>query len=130
MQRFLGSFRLDWFSRRLGHKGVTGYGILGMALYPALLAFSTEVWQYYAISLIGGLVWSLVGGALANYLLEKVPGHDRPSHLAWYTVILNVAALAGSLGGPVVSDAIGLSTALILAGILRFVSGVILLKWG
>jgi MFS family permease len=101
-----------------------------MAAYPLLLAFSTQVWHYYGLSLIGGLTFAMVSGSYANYMLEHIPAHDRPSHLAWYTIVLNSAVLIGSLGGPVISDFIGLSAALILFAGLRFLAGLVILKWG
>jgi MFS family permease len=125
-----GSTQLSRMVRRLGHKRVTALGVAGMALYPFLLAFSREVWHFYFVSLLGGYIWSLAGGAFANYMLEHIPSDDRPSHLAWYTIILNMAVLMGSLGGPVFADQLGLSNALLLFALLRFLSGLAILKWG
>ncbi|HEX2998156.1 MAG TPA: hypothetical protein VHP14_25250, partial [Anaerolineales bacterium] len=68
--------------------------------------------------------------AYANYMLECIPAHDRPSHLAWYTIVLNASILIGSLGGPVIADFIGLSAALIVFAVLRFLAGIFILKWG
>jgi len=126
----LGSLQLRRLVQRLGHKNVTGYGALGMALYPILFGLSTQVWHYYALSIIGGFVWAMVGGAYANYLLEHIPADDRPSHLAWYNVALNAAILFGSLAGPAIANGIGLATALIVFGVLRLLAGVAILKWG
>ena len=44
--------------------------------------------------------------------------------------LVDLAVLLGSLGGPAIADQLGLFGALILFGILRFLSGVALLKWG
>ena len=126
----IGSTQLRKFVHRTGNKNVTAYGVIGMALYPFLLAMSGAVWHFYVISLFGGLVFALVNGAYANYMLEHIPAHDRPSHLAWYNIILNMAVLLGSLGGPVISDWLGLSAALILFSILRLLSGIAILRWG
>jgi hypothetical protein len=63
-------------------------------------------------------------------MLDHIPPDDRPSHLAWYTIILNTAVLIGSLGGPLIADQMGLSGALILFALLRFLSGLGILKWG
>ena len=124
------STQFNQMVRRLGHKNVTGWGVVGMSIYPIGLAMSTLVWQYYLVCLIGGVVWALVAGAQANYLLEKVPENDRPSHLAWYTVVLNLAVLTGSLAGPIFSNSIGIVSALVLAGVLRLISGLAIFKWG
>lgn len=55
----------------------------------------------YLVASVGGAAWSLVGGALANYLLEMAPINDRPAYLAWYNLALNAGILGGSLQGPV-----------------------------
>jgi len=126
----IGSMQLRNIVHRLGHKTVTGVGVIGMSLYPLLLAFTHTVWQFYAIALIGGFTWAWTNGAYANYMLERIPPDDRPSHLAWYTIILNLAILGGSVGGSAIATEIGLSSALILFGLLRIVAGVWILKWG
>ena len=63
-------------------------------------------------------------------MLEHIPAHDRPPHLAWYNIILNAAVLIGSLGGPTIADSIGLTSALLLFAGLRFLAGFSILKWG
>jgi MFS family permease len=126
----LGSTQLNRLVHHGGHHIITGYGAIGLAVYPLLMAFSSQVWQFYTLSVLGGLAWALVGGSYANYLLERTPAHDRPSHLAWYNVVLNGAILFGSLAGPAIADVIGLAPALILAGVLRFAAGAAILKWG
>jgi MFS family permease len=126
----LGSTQLRKIAHGVGNKRLTGWSVSALALYPMLLAFSTTVWHYYGLSLVGGLVFAMVSGSYANYMLEHIPAHDRPPHLAWYSVILNAAILIGSLGGPVISDGIGLMAALLLFAALRFLAGLAILKWG
>jgi len=126
----IGSTQLPRLVRFLSHKGVTGWGIVGMSLYPLLLAPASQVWQYYGISVLGGLVWALVGGAYANYLLENCPADDRPAHLAWYNLILNACILSGALIGSGLSENLGLAAALLIAAGLRAVAGLTLLRWG
>ena len=126
----IGSTQLRSFVHRSGNKNVTAWGVIGMAVYPFLLAFSSEVWHFYGISLFGGLVFALVNGAYANYMLEHIPADDRPSYLAWYNITLNAAVLLGSLGGPAIANWLGLSDSLILFSILRMLAGLAILKWG
>jgi MFS family permease len=126
----LGSTQLRKIAHGIGNKRLTGWSVSALALYPMLLAFSTTVWHYYGLSLVGGLVFAMVSGSYANYMLEHIPAHDRPPHLAWYSVILNAAILIGSLGGPVISDGIGLMAALLLFAAMRFLAGLAILKWG
>lgn len=126
----LGSTRLRTIAHSLGNKKLTGWSVASLAVYPLLLAFSTQVWHFYAVSLIGGLSFAMVSGSYANYMLEYIPSHDRPSHLAWYSIILNLAILIGSLGGPIFANLMGLSAALILFAVLRFLAGLAIVKWG
>ena len=73
---------------------------------------------------------AMVGGAYANYMLERIPSDDLPAHLAWYNIILNFSILASSLGGPAIAGQIGLAPALILFAVLRIIAGAAILKWG
>lgn len=100
-----------------------------MASYPIMLAFAENVWQFYGLSFLGGFLFALVNGSYANYMLENIP-HDRPPHLAWYTIIFNLAVLLASLLGPVIADQIGLVSALLAFGMARLLAGIYLLKWG
>lgn len=126
----IGSTQLRRFAHRMGNKNLTGWSVALMAAYPFLLSMSSEVWHFYGISLIGGLSFAMVSGSYANYMLEHIPADDRPSHLAWYNVILNAAILIGSLTGPVIADQLGLFSTLMLIAALRFLSGLSILKWG
>jgi MFS family permease len=126
----LGSTQLRKIAHRIGNKKLTGWSVSALALYPLLLAFSTQVWHFYGLSLVGGLAFAMVAGAYANYMLEYIPAHDRAPHLAWYNVILNAAILIGSLGGSAISDTLGLFGALLLVAALRFLAGLAILKWG
>jgi MFS family permease len=127
---FIGSTQLARICNRFGHRKVTGVGIMMMSLYPILLSYSKGFLDYLGISLVGGFAWALVGGALANYLLEKIPDQDRPAYLAWYNIILNAAILIGSLLGSLLAENIGLGSAIFLFGIARLLSGLAVLKWG
>ena len=126
----IGSTQFRRIAHRYGNKKVTGWGVAGMALYPFMLAAAHTVWHYYLLSFLGGFLFAMVNGAYINYMLENIPPADRPSHLAWYTIILNVAILGSSLAGPAIADATGLVNALIIFGVLRILAGLAILKWG
>ena len=130
LMTFLGSLWLGQVIARWGNKKVTGLGIMGVSSFPFLMSLARGPALFIAAHLIGGIAWSMAGGALFNYILEKVPANDRPAYLAWYSVISNAAILAGSLVGPAVAAQIGFATALALYGCLRFLAGAAILKWG
>jgi MFS family permease len=124
----ISSSQLGRIVQKYGHKKVTGWGAMGVAFYPITLALSQNVLHFYLLSFFGGFLFAWVNGAYANYMLEHIPAHDRPSHLAWYTIILNFAILISSILGPLIGDSIGLVPALILFGVMRFVSGIFILR--
>jgi MFS family permease len=126
----IGSTQFRRIAHRYGNKKVTGFGAAGMALYPFLLAVTHTVWQFYVVSFLGGFLFAMINGAYINYMLEKIPPADRPSHLAWYSIILNIAILTSSLAGPAIADMVGLVNALIVVGVLRILAGIAILKWG
>ncbi len=126
----IGSTQIRKLAQTLGNKNLTGWSVAGLAFYPLLLAISRNALHFYGVSLLGGLVFAFVSGSYANYMLECIPAHDRPSHLAWYTIILNASILIGSLAGPLVADTIGLVNALLIFGGLRLLAGLYILKWG
>ncbi len=126
----VGSLQLAHLSQKFSNKIVFGVGASLMGIYPLLLALSHSFPPFVGISLWGGAVWAMTGGAMPNYLLEKVPAEDRPAHLAWYNIVLNVAILIGSLIGPLLAGLSGLGVALLVFAVLRVVAGLAVLKWG
>ncbi len=127
---FLGSTRLEKVSLRLGNHRVVAIGILFLAFYPGILSVTNGLGLYLLASVVGGLAWSLVGGAIYNYILDYVPISDRPAHLALYNFALNAAILIGSMAGPLIASGIGFVPALALFALCRFCSGLAILKWG
>lgn len=101
---------------------------MGLSLFPILTAFGPV--GYLLGNFVGGLAWSMAGGAIYNYILENAPGNDRPAYLAWYNLMSNGAILIGSLCGPAIAAIIGFPAALILFGVARFLAGVAITKWG
>jgi predicted MFS family arabinose efflux permease len=110
-----GSLQISHLVKRWGNHTLMVCGVLLMSLHPLVTAFTTNLTAFFLASLIGGAAWSIVGGAVGNYLLEKVPNTDRPAYLAWYNLALNAAVLLGSLGGSWLAKEIDLSTALVVS---------------
>ena len=119
-----GSVPFGWMTNHWGNRRLTASGAILLSSYPLLSAFMTGLPVYLIASVLGGLAWAFVGGALANYLLEKIPDDDRPAHLAWYNLSLNGAILLGSISGPLLATRIGVVNALLCAFLLRLFAGV------
>jgi MFS family permease len=130
MAVFLGSTQLERLSKRLGNKRAVGIGILALAFYPGIMSQTQGIGVFLLASVVGGLAWSMVGGAIYNYLMEHVPMHNSPPYFAFYNMALNAAILIGSLLGPLIVAQIGFVPALIAMAVGRFLSGAAILKWG
>jgi MFS family permease len=122
----IGSLQLDRLARRYGNHMVTVIGVALLSTYPLFTAYMPNLLFYLITSIIGGLAWALVGGALPNYLLEKVPPGDRPAYLAWYNLALNAAIFLGVLLGPLMAGWFNVQIALVLAFIFRFGSSILI----
>lgn len=120
----IGSLQLAGLTRRFGNHLITVVGIALLSFYPLLTAFMPNLFYYILTSIVGGVGWALVGGALSNYLLEKVPAGDRPAYLAWYNLALNAAILCGALLGPLLANRFNLTVALVLTFVFRLGSAV------
>jgi MFS family permease len=127
---FIGSTQLARMTRHMGNQRLLAAGAALMSLYPGLMAVSRGVGLFLVLSLIGGIGWALAGGALMNYILDKVPQDDRPAYLAWYNLALNGAILLGSLAGPLLGSWLELSVALALCAASRLVAAFCLWRWG
>ncbi len=127
---FVGSTQLEIITLRFGNHRVVGIGIICLAFYPGILSVTNGLVLYLVASVVGGCAWSLVGGAIFNYILDYVPITDRPAHIALYNMALNAAILIGSMAGPVISGVIGIVPALAVFAACRLLSGAAILKWG
>ncbi len=127
---FIGSTQISNLSTKYGNKLLIGIGAMMMAFYPGIMAFGHGEVTFFIASLLGGLAWSLVGGLLFNYILEKIPEVNRPSYLAIYNFAFYAAILIGSISGPQIGRILTLPVALILFAILRLGAGALILWKG
>jgi MFS family permease len=121
---------LEPLTRRLGNYRLAVLGSISLAAYPFITGLSYGLPLLLLTSIIGGVVWAILSGALVNRLLEVTPEDQRPSHLALYNLALNVATLAGTMLGPVLAGVIGLREALLFIALLRIGSGLAMTRWG
>lgn len=127
---FLASLRLGSLTRRFGNYRLMVAGAILLSSYPLLTGLSQGLPLLLVAAVVGGAVWAILGGALSNRLLERIPAHDRPPYLALYNLALNGAMLTGSIVGAGLSNAIGIREALFVAVGLRLLAGVLLWRLG
>ncbi|MFN7036594.1 MAG: MFS transporter [Bellilinea sp.] len=123
---FIGSLQSRRLSQRLGFQRMTGWGLIIVTITLVMFTYSFQPWIYLLHSLIGGIGWAWIAGGLINFVLERIPANDRPSHLAWFNLINNAAALLCGLLAPLIAGWIGMAATLLLAAALRLGVGVAL----
>ncbi|MEW6504714.1 MAG: MFS transporter [Chloroflexota bacterium] len=123
---FIGSLQSRRLSQRLGFQRMTGWGLVIVTLTLIMFTFSYQRWIYLLHALIGGMGWAWIAGGLINFVLERIPADDRPSHLAWFNLVNNAAALLCGLLAPLIAGWIGMAATLLLAAALRLGVGVAL----
>lgn len=127
----VGSMQLARLTAAHSNRRLMAFGVGLMSLYPLLTAVSQTLAVFLITAVVGGVAWSIVGGVIANYVLEKTPDSaNRPAYLAWYNLALNGAILLGSLGGPLLVAPLGLVTVLLIAAFGRFLAALAFWRWG
>jgi MFS family permease len=126
----LGSLRLSLASARWGHRKLMVSGALIFGQYPLLIGLARGPGLVYLTSLAAGFNYSFLAGGQTNRLMERVPLDDRPARMALHNLALNFGILAGSLGGPLLGNSLGLRSALFLSAGLRLLAGILLGWWG
>lgn len=124
------SLRLGRLTARYGNRRLVIAGAFLLASYPLFTALSWNITLLLVAAIVGGAVWAVLGGALSNRLLERVPADDRPTHLALYNMALNAAMLIGAMVGTTIASAIGLREALFVAVVLRIGAAALLWRLG
>jgi predicted MFS family arabinose efflux permease len=125
----IASMNLGRISARFGHRKVLVHAALLMGFYPLCAGLARTPFLYWVASFGGGFFSGMVTGGLINRLMERTPEDDRPAHMAFYNIALNLGMLGGSLAGPLAAGAMDLRSALIFAAGLRTLAGILLLIW-
>ncbi|HMN59134.1 MAG TPA: MFS transporter [Anaerolinea sp.] len=127
---FFSSTQIGPVARRLGFKNMTAVGTLFTSLASLIFTFSYHPLIYLACQFFSGLGWAMIGVSLVNYLLERVPPDDRPAHLAWFNIAVNLAVLIIGLIASPVAAFITLFGGMLLAVAIRFLAGLAIFRWG
>ncbi len=126
----LGSLSLQQLSRRFGARNLLVFTVASFGIYPLALGLIWQAWAFWLVSAVGGAVYGILSGGMLNRLIERVPENDRPAHMAIHNLALNLGILLGSFLGPLAGDVFGLQAALLVIGVLRILSGLLLWLWG
>jgi MFS family permease len=127
---FIISMLVARMTRRIGNRMSTAVGAILLAFQSIALALAQDVTLYFVAVLVGGIALGILNVAQYNYHLDNVPQAEQSTWLSWNMLLGNAAILLGSLAGPLAARVGGAPAALICFGVLRFVMGLIILRWG
>lgn len=127
---FVGSFFLGSVIAKLGNHRTTALSMMGLAVFPICLSLARGFPVFVVAQFIGGVFWSILAGAIFNYLADNVPEKNRASAVSWYIFVSNGSILIGSMLGPLVASALDYQTALLIFAGLRFLAGMAIYRWG
>jgi len=123
-----GYFYWGKISARRGNRWVLIVTAFGVALYTLLTALVPTIGWMIPTSILGGLTWSGCNLALFNVMLGVCPAERRPTYVALYTALMNVAAFAAPMLGAGLSDWAGIRIAFVVASGVRVVGALLFLR--
>jgi len=113
---------------RRGNRPILFVSTLGLVLYPVLTGLSPSVEPLLLVAIIGGAFTAGVNLTLYSTLLEVCPRERRPTFIALYTVLINVAGFLGPMLGTCLADHLDIVKALFIAGALRLLGSLLFYK--
>jgi predicted MFS family arabinose efflux permease len=96
-----------------------------MALYPLLMGLSRSLTVTFLIVVIPNLFGAAVLLSRYNILLRASPADRRPTFIAVYAILVNVAAFIAPLVGVGLAERIGMPAVFFMSAALRLVAGAI-----
>ncbi len=116
---------------RLTTRRGNAYGIVltavGLSVYPVLTALSPTIEWIVPIQLVAGVTTSGYGITFFNRLLETSPEEHRPSYIAGYNTLINMAAFVSPLIATSMTSVLDIRILLVVGATLRFLGS--LLFW-
>ncbi len=112
---------------RRGNQAAILLATLGLAAYPLATALSPSVEWILPVSFLGGVASSGFALAFFNRLLEVSPEQNRPSYIAAYNTLINIAAFVSPLLSTSLTAAFGIHAMLMLGAAMRLLGS--LLFW-
>lgn len=96
------------------------WATLGLAIYPLATMLSPRIEWIVLIQILGGVTSSGYGLTFFNRLLEVSPELQRPSYIAEYNTLINIAAFASPLIATALTSILDVRALLLVGAGLRF----------
>ncbi|MBZ4662681.1 MAG: transporter [Caloramator sp.] len=113
------------FSKHHGNSLALTLATVGMSFAPFMYAMSTKIYHVAYFVVITGLSVSGTMLLLLNSLYEVAPRENRTSYIAFYNLVTNITLVIAPWVGMKLYQVTTIRTALIIVGVLRFISGML-----
>ncbi|SHE97614.1 MFS transporter [Caloramator proteoclasticus] len=113
------------FSKSRGNSLALTLAAVGMSFAPFMYAMSTKIYHVAYFVVITGLSVSGTMLLLLNSLYEVAPRENRTSYIAFYNLVTNITLVIAPWVGMRLYQVTTIRTALIIVGVLRFISGML-----
>ncbi|WP_027308493.1 MFS transporter [Caloramator sp. ALD01] len=113
------------FSKSRGNSLALTLAAVGMSFAPFMYAMSTKIYHVAYFVVITGLSVSGTMLLLLNSLYEVAPRENRTSYIAFYNLVTNITLVIAPWVGMRLYQVTTIRTALIVVGVLRFISGML-----
>jgi MFS family permease len=115
----IGYFFWSQQSRKHGSRRVVVLTTLGLATYPIIVAMLTQSWQIMIFAGMAGIFQAGLDLVFFDELMRTVPPQYSATFVAFAQSIQYFSGIVSPLLGSFLADNIGISTALIIAGLVR-----------
>ena len=111
-------------SRRRSIRSLVIATTIGAALYPVVLALSTDLIAIVFITAYGAAVYSGIDLVLFDLLMRTIPQRYSVTLTSVETSVQNLASIIGPLLGGLIADLFGIAVGLVVAAVVTLVGAV------
>jgi sugar phosphate permease len=97
-------------------------------LFPLLTGLSRSLTGLLVVVVVHGLLVPAMTLGRYNTLLKVCPAEHRPSYIAGYAIVANVAAFVAPLLGVRLLEEVGINTVFFIAAAIRVTTGLLFLR--
>jgi MFS family permease len=115
----IGYFVWSQQSRKHGSRRVVVLTTLGLATYPIIVALLTQPWQIAIFAGMAGIFQAGLDLVFFDELMRTVPPEYSATFVAFAQSLQYFSGVVSPLIGSLLADTIGISAALIIAGLIR-----------
>ena len=114
-------------SRRRSIRSLVIATTVGAALYPVILALTTDLIAIVAITSYGAAVYAGIDLVLFDLLMRTIPQRYSVTLTSVETSVQNLASIIGPLLGGVIADLFGIAVGLVVAAVVTLMAALLFL---